>query len=52
MTAREMAWLKAVPSAMAEGFTGGRSDVKVIKDSYVLTIGKTSCFSGIQRGTD
>ena len=24
-TAREMAWLKTVPKAMAEGLTGGRS---------------------------
>jgi len=34
MTAREMALLKTVPSAMAEGLTGGRSDAKVNKDSY------------------
>jgi hypothetical protein len=30
-TARETAWLKAVPRAMAEGLTGGRSDGLLVK---------------------
>ena len=46
MTARETTWVKAVPSAIAEGFTGGRSDAKVTDRTKVLGYGATH-ISGI-----
>lgn len=38
-TARETAWLKAVPRAMAEGLTGGRSaGAKTVSDHVLVPI--------------